>query len=204
MTETAAQRLLHRTSRIRLRLTRRQARRCYGLLRSAGDVWAWLLDSSRQRRQQGKPVISGTFAIDSHRVRLPVARGQPALWVRLTRPLPYPAEQVREVTLLADGGRLWLMVTAAVPVQPHDVDPSRLAGAEGWLHLQISRPDKPRPHGERRRLGSALPPLAATAVAPHSSSAGPPRQGRAGGDCCAAGERAGHLLHLPSLPATGR
>jgi putative transposase len=46
----------------------------------------------------------GTFTIQGQRVRLPVAKGHPALWVRLARPLPYPPEQVRAVTLLADGG----------------------------------------------------------------------------------------------------
>jgi hypothetical protein len=54
---------VHRTARIRLRLTRRQARRCYGLLRSAADVWAWLLDTNWQRHQQGKPVISNYQAL---------------------------------------------------------------------------------------------------------------------------------------------
>jgi putative transposase len=103
----------------------------------------------------------GTFQLDGRRVRLPVARGCPELWVRLARPIPYPTEQVRAVTLLADGGRLWLAVTAAVPVEEHDLDPGRVAGvdlgiihpyaviteqagllvsgralrAEGWLHL---------------------------------------------------------------------
>ncbi len=178
MTAPAAPRLVHRTAHIRLRVTRWQARRCYGLLRSAGDVWAWLLDSNRQRRQQGEPAISnyqalcrelaksdgfgelstvgarsvlkrysdawfqaatrrgqaekagfprrkralvpvryyhGTFLLDGTRVRLPVAKGQPELWVRLARPLPYPDADVRAVTLLAEGGRLWLAVTAAVP-----------------------------------------------------------------------------------------
>jgi IS605 OrfB family transposase len=68
-------------------------------------------------------------------VRLPVTKGQPELWVRLARPLPYPAEQVRAVTLLADGGRLWLAVTAAVPIQVHDLDPSRVAGVDlGIIH----------------------------------------------------------------------
>ena len=41
---TSQPRLVHRTARIRLRLTRHQADRCYRLLRSAGDIWAWLLD----------------------------------------------------------------------------------------------------------------------------------------------------------------
>ena len=198
MIALAAPRLVHRTARIRLRLTRRQAHRCYGLLRSAGDVWAWLLDTNRLRRQQGEPAISsyqalcreltrtgpfgelsitgarsvlkrysdawfqavnrrgqqenagfprrkralvpvrfynGRFKIDGQRVRLPVAKGQPELWVRLARPLPYQAEQVRAVTLLANGGRLWLAVTAAVPVEQHDLDPGRVAGVDlGIIH----------------------------------------------------------------------
>jgi IS605 OrfB family transposase len=199
MTAPAAPRLLHRTVKVRLRLTRRQARRCYGLLRSAGDVWAWLLDSNRQRHQQGEPAISsyqalcreltrtgpfgelstvgarsvlrrysdawfqatnrrkagqqeagfprrkralvpvrfyqGTFLLEGSRVRLPVARGQPELWVRLARPLPYPEADVRAVTLLAEGGRLWLAVTATIPVQHHDLDLRRVAGVDlGIIH----------------------------------------------------------------------
>jgi IS605 OrfB family transposase len=218
-------RLVHRTAQIRLRATRHQTDRCYRLLRSAGDVWAWQLDGNRARRQHGLPPIAnyqqlcrqltnqasfgelstvgarsvlrryadawfasakrrrqgqqqagfprrkhalvpvrfyhGTFQLDGRRVRLPVARGYPELWVRLARPIPYPAEQVRAVTLLHDGGRLWLAVTAAVPTEQHDLDPARIAGvdlgiihpyavvtkdagllvsgralrAEGWLHL---------------------------------------------------------------------
>jgi IS605 OrfB family transposase len=192
-------RLVHRTAKVRLRLTRRQAARCYGLLRSAGDVWGWLLDTNRQRHQQGEPAISnyqalcreltkiggfgelstvgarsvlrryadawfraanrrghaekagfprrkhalvpvrfynGTFMIHGRRVRLSVTKGQPELWVRLARGLPYPTEQVRAVTLLADGGRLWLAVTAAIPVQQdHDLGPGRVAGVDlGIIH----------------------------------------------------------------------
>jgi IS605 OrfB family transposase len=190
--------VVHRTARIRLRLTSGQASRCYGLLRSAGDVWAWLLDTNRLRRQQGDQAVigyqalcrqlaragpfgelstvgarsvlrrysdawfqaaqrrsqqqpagfprrkralvpvryyHGTFRVEGQRLRLPVARGRPELWVRLARPLPYPAEQVRSVTLLADGGRLWLAVTAAVPVQSYDLDQSRVAGVDlGIIH----------------------------------------------------------------------
>jgi len=56
-------------------------------------------------------------------------------WVRLAHPIPYPVEQVRAVTLLADGGRLWLAVTAAVPVQPQHLDPGRVAGVDlGIIH----------------------------------------------------------------------
>ena len=193
-----APRLVHRTATIRLRTTRHQTDRCYGLLRSAGDVWAWLLDGNRQRHQQGEqPVVNyqalcrqltskGSFGelsvvgarsvlrryadawhqaakrrqggeqpsyprrkralvpvrfyhrpfrLDGRRVRLPVAKDQPELWVRLARPIPYPAGQVRAVTLLAEGGRLWLAVTAAVPVEANDLDPDRVAGVDlGIIH----------------------------------------------------------------------
>jgi IS605 OrfB family transposase len=194
---TTAPAPVHRTARVRVRLTRQQARRCFQLLRSAGDVWAWLLDTNRQRLQQGSPPITnyqalcrelaktngfgelstvgarsvlrryadawfqaarrrneqrasfprrkrglfpvrcyhGTFRIQGQRVRLPIRRGQPELWVRLARPLPYPPEFVRAVTLLADGGRLWLAITAAIPVQQHDLDPDRVAGVDlGIIH----------------------------------------------------------------------
>lgn len=50
--------IVHRTARIRLRLTRRQADRCYGLLRAGGDVWAWILDSNRERADQGRPLVT--------------------------------------------------------------------------------------------------------------------------------------------------
>jgi transposase len=205
MTAFAAPRLVHRTAHIRLRLTRRQTRRCYGLLRSAGDVWAWLLDSNRQRHQQGEAAITnyqalcrelaksdgfgelstvgarsvlrrysdawfqaakrrktgqqdagfprrkralvpvrcyhGTFLLDGDRVRLPVAKGRPELWVRLARPLPYPDADVRAVTLLAEGGRLWLAVTAAVP--PSTTTWTRV-GWPGWT-LGSSTPTRSSP-----------------------------------------------------------
>jgi putative transposase len=48
----------------------------------------------------------GTFTLAGRRLRIPVARGQPPLWVRLDRHLPDPPEQVRSVTLLYDAGRL--------------------------------------------------------------------------------------------------
>ncbi|HEX8134133.1 MAG TPA: hypothetical protein VF880_12000 [Actinomycetes bacterium] len=63
MTAAPVARLVHRTAHIRLRLTRQQTRRCYGLLRPAGDVWAWLLDTNRQRHQQGEPAISNYQAL---------------------------------------------------------------------------------------------------------------------------------------------
>src|SRR5215831_3330502 len=37
----------------------------------------------------------GTFTLEGRRLRIPVARGRPALWVRLDRELPYVPDQVR-------------------------------------------------------------------------------------------------------------
>jgi putative transposase len=180
-----------------VRATPAQARRCYGLLRAGGDVWAALIEVNRtwlarrarpianyqewcreiagvrvgelsvvamrsvvrrysdaffettRRRRAGERAryprrkralfplrwYSGTFSIDGCRVRLGTARGCHDLWLRLSRDLPYPIEQVRSVTLLSDVGRLWLDVTAAVPIATHDVDPARIGGVDiGIIH----------------------------------------------------------------------
>jgi hypothetical protein len=107
------------------------------VLRRYADAW---FEAARRRKAGQKeagfprrkraliPVrwYHGTLMIEGQRVRLPVARGCHELWVRLARPLPYPTEQVRSVTLLANGGRLWMAVTAAVPKEQHDVDPGRV------------------------------------------------------------------------------
>jgi putative transposase len=79
------------------------------------------------------------FILADRRLRIPVARGRPALWVRLDRHLPYPPEQVRSVTLLYDAGRLWVDVTAEVPVTAYpagqEPDPGRVAGVDlGIIH----------------------------------------------------------------------
>jgi IS605 OrfB family transposase len=78
----------------------------------------------------------GTFWVeDGRRVRLSVARGRPDLRVRLARPVPYPADSWRSVTLVVDGGRLCLDVTAAVPIEDHDLDPNRIGGVDvGIIH----------------------------------------------------------------------
>src|SRR5437660_6735913 len=155
---------LHRSARIPIRATRAQRRRLFGLMRSAGDVRALVLDCNRQlrewkmapvvsyqalcrefagmsfgeldmvgarsvirrystewfeaakRRKAGLPVgfprrkkallavrwYHGTFRIDGERLRIPVRRGAPPLVVRLARAVPYPAESVRSLTLLAE------------------------------------------------------------------------------------------------------
>jgi hypothetical protein len=98
------------------------ADRCYDLLRSGGDVWAWLIDLNRQRFDRGgAPIVS-----------------YQELWIRLSRPVCYPPEQIRAITLLHDAGRLWLAVTAAIPVQRSDLDPARVAGVDlGIIHPYV-------------------------------------------------------------------
>ncbi len=140
---------------------------CFGELDTAGarsvlrrysDAWF----ASAQRRRGGDerarfprrrralmPVrwYHDRFTLAGRRLRIPVARGHPALWVRLDRHLPYPPEQVRSVTLLYDAGRLWVDVTAEIPVARYpagqEPDPGRVAGVDlGIIHpYAVAGPD---------------------------------------------------------------
>src|SRR2546422_2377903 len=197
LTNMRSVRKVHRSARMVLRTPPAQRRRCYGLLRSAGDVWAWVIDRNRRLAEQHRPQVAsfsalcreltGTsfgelsrqcaeavlknysiaffeaarrqkagvragfprrkrglvsvrfrwecFAIDGSRIRLGVARGAAELWVRLGRPVPYPLESIRSVTLVAEAGRLFLDVTAEVAVAGGDSDPARVAGVDlGIIH----------------------------------------------------------------------
>jgi len=198
-------RVVYRTARAGLCVTRAQQRRLLGLLVSAGDVWACVLELNAWRRaRQNRPLVSyqalcrelaasgpgcfgeldttgarsvlrrysdgwfaaaqrrrdgdrrarfprrrralmplrwyhGTFTLTSRRLRIPVARGRPPLWVRLDRDPPYSQEQVRSVTLVYDAGRLWVDVTAEVSVACYpdglEPDPGRVAGVDlGIIH----------------------------------------------------------------------
>jgi putative transposase len=204
---------VHRTARAGLRVTRAQRRRLLGLLVSAGDVWACVLELNAWRRaRQDRPLVSyqelcrelaasgpgcfgeldavgarsvlrrysdawfatakrrnegdrtarfprrrralmplrwhhGTFTQEGRRLRIPIARGQPPLWLRLDRDPPYPPEQVRSVPLLSDVGRLWIDVTAEIPVASYpdglEPDPGRVAGVDlGIIHpYAVAGPD---------------------------------------------------------------
>ena len=114
-----------------------QGRRCRGWVSAAAavhDAGPLLPRHLHPRPAQG-------------RVRIPTARGCQPLWVRLARPIPYPAEQVRSITLLSDGGRLYLDVTAEVPVTTYppglEPDPNRVAGVDlGVIHpYAVAGPD---------------------------------------------------------------
>jgi transposase len=94
-----------------------------------------------RRRRGTVPVrwYAGVFRLDGRVLRLPAAKGCPPLTVRLDRDVPYPAGQVRSVTLLFDGWRLQVDVTAEVPVACYPggrgPDPGRVAGIDlGIIH----------------------------------------------------------------------
>jgi IS605 OrfB family transposase len=206
-------RVVYRTARAGLRVTRGQRRRLLALLGSGGVMWACVLEINAWRRaRQDRPLVSyqelcrelaragpGTFGeldtagarsvlrrysdawfatakrrrsgderarfprrrralvplrwyhdrftLTGRMLRIPVVRGGPPLWVRLDRDLPYPQEQVRSVTLLYDGGRLWVDVTAEIPVAVYpagmEPDPGRVAGVDlGIIHpYAVAGPD---------------------------------------------------------------
>jgi IS605 OrfB family transposase len=105
--------------------------------RRAGDTRARF-----PRRRRGLVPVrwyAGRFTLDGRVLRIPVARGCAPLLVRLDRDVPYPAGQVRSVTLGFDAGRLYLDVSAEVPVAVYPVgtgpDPALVAGVDlGIIH----------------------------------------------------------------------
>ena len=140
---------------------------CFGELNSDGArsvlrryADAWHAAAKRRREGDGRarfprrrramlPVrwYHGTFRLDGRVLQVPVARGCRPLRVRLDRDLPYPAGQVRSVTLLYDAGRLWVDVTAEVPVAEYRAGqepvPGRVAGVDlGIIHpYAVAGPD---------------------------------------------------------------
>jgi hypothetical protein len=101
--------------------------------RRAGD--ASVRYPRRRRHLMSLGFYAGTFSLEGRRLTLPVARGAPPLVVSLKRAVPYEMSQVRSVTLGQCAGRLFLEVTAEVPVQANDGDPARVAGVDlGIIH----------------------------------------------------------------------
>jgi putative transposase len=128
------------------------------VLRRYSDAWFAVAQRRRdgdqrarfpRRRRALMPLrwCHGTFTLQGRRLRIPVARGRLALWVRLDRNLPYPPEQVRSVTLLYDAGRLWVDVAAEVPVARYpdglEPDSAQVAGVDlGIIHpYAVAGPD---------------------------------------------------------------
>jgi IS605 OrfB family transposase len=119
-------------------------------LRRYRDAWM----STAQRRRGGESsaryprrkkalvpsrYYAGTFCLERRQLQIPMARGAAPLLVRLTREVPYPASSIRSVTLLADGARLCVDVTAEIEVETYGADdapdPNRAAGVDlGIIH----------------------------------------------------------------------
>jgi hypothetical protein len=199
--DSNAARVVHRTARVGLRLTRAQRERCFGLLRSAGDVWACVLElngwryrrgdrpaagyqqlcrllaesgpgtfgeldstgarsvlrrysdawfAAAKRRKAGELEVRyprrrralmpirwyhGTFTLDQRRLRLPTAAGSPALWLRLDRSAPYPAQTIRSVLVRVNAARREDLVGTALAVHAEEAD------ADGWLRLEVTFQD---------------------------------------------------------------
>jgi len=110
--------------------------------------------SAAKRRKDGDPTArfprrkkvlvpsryyAGTFSLDARLLALPTARGCAPLALRLSREVPYGAEMVRSVTLLAQGGRLFVDVCAELPIESYPPgeapDPNKVAGVDlGIIH----------------------------------------------------------------------
>jgi hypothetical protein len=92
---------------------------CAAACRRGGDVRA---HSPRRRRSlMPSRYYAGTFCLDGRRLTLPTARGVPPLALRLTRHPPYDESCVRSVTLVNVGPKLFVDVTAEVPVGSYEI-----------------------------------------------------------------------------------
>ena len=102
--------------------------------------------------------------------------------MRLTRAVPYDEGQVRSVTLAQSGGRLFVEVTAEVPVKANDTDPTRVAGVDlGIIHpyALASRDEALLVSGRALRAESRLH-LADTKARSSKSARRAPKKGQRG------------------------
>jgi hypothetical protein len=165
------------------------------VLRRYSDAWLATVGRRRAggvptrfpRRRRGLVPVrwyAGRFTLQGRRLGLPVARGCQPLVVRLDRDLPYPAGQVRSVTLLVDAGRLWVDVTAEVPVAAYpdgqQPDPARVAG---WTWGSFIRTPWPGRAGMGCWCpgGRSAPSAASTCARPGTVAAPRPAGRRAAG-----------------------
>jgi putative transposase len=182
--------------------------------RRAGDASARF-----PRRRRGLVPVrwyAGTFTLDGRALRLPAARGCPPLLVRLDRDVPYPAGQVRSVTLGFDAGRLYLDVTAEVPVAvyPQGTGPGPRPGrGRGPGHHPPLRRRRPRRAAAGLRKGHPrrVPPAPARPQRPHPRRRPPRPQARAArvaplaaAPAPGAGRRGPAPAAGPAGPARGR
>ena len=116
--------------------------------------------------------------------------------------LPYPPEQVRSITLLYDGGRLYVDVTAEVPVTTYpaglEPDPARVAGVDlGVIHpYAVAGPDGQGLLVSGRAIRAEHRMHLADTQGPRPGGRPPRAQARAA--------RVAALAPLPAPPAAGR
>jgi hypothetical protein len=91
---------------------------------------------------------AGTLSLKGRHLTLPTARGARPLSLRLTGEVPYDVSCVRSVTLVNVGPKLFVDVTAEVPVASYEEgvgpEPERVAGVDlGIIHpLALATDDK--------------------------------------------------------------
>jgi IS605 OrfB family transposase len=110
---------------------------CTAARRREGDARAHF--PRRRKSLMPSRYHAGRYSLDGRHLRLPTARGAPPLVLRLTREVPYDNCSVRSVTLLNVGPKLFVDVTAEIPVASYvkgtGPDPERVAGVDlGIIH----------------------------------------------------------------------
>jgi hypothetical protein len=99
-----ALRVVCRTARIGLRTTAGQRRRCFGLLRSIGDLWACVLEANWWRRRRGVPADPGNSLLMVIDLPAIVPRPRPVL-LRLTYTVVIVAALFSVPWLASEAGR---------------------------------------------------------------------------------------------------
>src|SRR5207244_4115150 len=126
LTNMCSSRKVHRTARIALRSTPAQRRRCYGLLRCAGDAWAWVIDRNRRLTEQQRPRVANFSALCRELTGMSFGE--------LSR---HAAAAFRSSRLRAAPGRALRAGTADLPVATESAEPDRnvVAGIDlGIIH----------------------------------------------------------------------
>jgi transposase len=120
------------------------------VLRRYSDVWMTTAKQRRAgdmsahypRRKKGlvpSRYYAGTFALEGRQLKIPTARGRHPSWSVSPVRSPTRPPSIRSVTLLADGARLCVDVTAEIEVETYALgeapDPDRIAGVDlGIIH----------------------------------------------------------------------
>ena len=130
-----AQPAVHRSARVALRLTPGQARRCYQMLRAGADVWAALIELNAVRfHRLGKPLL-GYAELCREVAGTPVGELSVTAIRSVVKRYSDACMETARRKRRGERARLYLDVTAEVPVEQHDLDVNRVAGVDpGIIH----------------------------------------------------------------------